>query len=47
MLDCALDLTTALNFLPLPIVQSQKLSQLNNYNVKDDQDSAIEGVSHY
>eukprot|EP00095_Tigriopus_kingsejongensis_P004426 maker-scaffold731_size105367-snap-gene-0.13 protein:Tk04426 transcript:maker-scaffold731_size105367-snap-gene-0.13-mRNA-1 annotation:"integrator complex subunit 9" len=43
MLDCGLDIGAALNFLPLPLVQSQKLQQLGAYAAKDDQDPAIEG----
>ncbi|CAB4068088.1 INTS9 [Lepeophtheirus salmonis] len=31
MLDCGLDLSTALHYLPIPLVHSQKLSNLGNY----------------
>lgn len=32
MLDCALDFSTALNFLPLGLVQSDKLAHLPSWN---------------
>jgi len=35
MLDCALDSSTVLNFMPIPLVQSAKLSQLPRYLAKD------------
>ncbi|TRY72412.1 hypothetical protein TCAL_03963 [Tigriopus californicus] len=42
MLDCGLDMGSALNFMPVPLVHSQKLQQLGNYHPKDGQDPAIE-----
>ncbi|KYO42905.1 integrator complex subunit 9 [Alligator mississippiensis] len=35
MLDCGLDMTSALNFLPLPLVQSPRLSKLPGWVLKD------------
>ena len=43
MLDCALDLSTASNFLPLPLVPSLKLNNLNVFNTRD-ADPQLEGV---
>uniref|UniRef100_A0A8D2AIR5 Integrator complex subunit 9 n=1 Tax=Sciurus vulgaris TaxID=55149 RepID=A0A8D2AIR5_SCIVU len=35
MLDCGLDMTSTLNFLPLPLVQSPRLSNLPGWSLKD------------
>ncbi|NXK53632.1 INT9 protein, partial [Chauna torquata] len=35
MLDCGLDMTSTLNFLPLPLVQSPRLSKLPGWILKD------------
>ncbi|XP_051471187.1 integrator complex subunit 9 isoform X3 [Apus apus] len=35
MLDCGLDMTSTLNFLPLPLVQSPRLSKLPGWVLKD------------
>ncbi|XP_077799488.1 integrator complex subunit 9 isoform X1 [Macaca mulatta] len=35
MLDCGLDMTSTLNFLPLPLVQSPRLSSLPGWSLKD------------
>ncbi|XP_072490917.1 integrator complex subunit 9 isoform X4 [Notamacropus eugenii] len=35
MLDCGLDMTSTLNFLPLPLVQSPRLSNLPGWALKD------------
>ncbi|XP_007476561.1 integrator complex subunit 9 isoform X2 [Monodelphis domestica] len=35
MLDCGLDMTSTLNFLPLPLVQSPRLSNLPGWTLKD------------
>ncbi|XP_074845138.1 integrator complex subunit 9 isoform X1 [Carettochelys insculpta] len=35
MLDCGLDMTSTLNFLPLPLVQSARLSKLPGWVLKD------------
>ncbi|KAB0382123.1 hypothetical protein FD755_004040 [Muntiacus reevesi] len=35
MLDCGLDTTSTLNFLPLPLVQSPRLSNLPGWSLKD------------
>ncbi|XP_026527229.1 integrator complex subunit 9 [Notechis scutatus] len=35
MLDCGLDMTSALNFLPLPLAQSPRLSKLPGWILKD------------
>ncbi|XP_053105081.1 integrator complex subunit 9 isoform X2 [Hemicordylus capensis] len=35
MLDCGLDMTSTLNFLPLPLVQSPRLSRLPGWVLKD------------
>ncbi|XP_069924318.1 integrator complex subunit 9 isoform X3 [Oryctolagus cuniculus] len=35
MLDCGLDMTSTLNFLPLPLVQSPRLSNLPCWSLKD------------
>ncbi|XP_069872866.1 integrator complex subunit 9 isoform X2 [Dipodomys merriami] len=35
MLDCGLDVTSTLNFLPLPLVQSPRLSNLPGWSLKD------------
>nr|KAF6480431.1 integrator complex subunit 9 [Molossus molossus] len=35
MLDCGLDMTSTLNFLPLPLVQSPRLSNLPSWSLKD------------
>ena len=46
MLDCALDSSTVLNFMPIPLVQSAKLSQLPKYLPKDgSSDHNLDGVS--
>ena len=44
MLDCGLDMGSAMNFLPLPLVPSQKLNSLNSWMPRDP-DSQLEGVS--
>ena len=43
MLDCALDATPVLNFMPIPLVHSAKLSQLPKVSSKDK--PALDGVS--
>ncbi|KAM7053730.1 LOW QUALITY PROTEIN: integrator complex subunit 9-like [Molossus nigricans] len=35
MLDCGLDMTSTLNFLPLPLVQSPRMSNLPSWSLKD------------
>uniref|UniRef100_A0A2K6GN23 Integrator complex subunit 9 n=1 Tax=Propithecus coquereli TaxID=379532 RepID=A0A2K6GN23_PROCO len=35
MLDCGLDMTSTLNFLPLPLVQSPRLTNLPGWSLKD------------
>ncbi|KAB1255980.1 Integrator complex subunit 9 [Camelus dromedarius] len=35
MLDCGLDMTSTLNFLPLPLVQNPRLSNLPGWSLKD------------
>lgn len=35
MLDCGLDMASVLNFMPIPLVHSAKLSQLGRYTLKD------------
>jgi hypothetical protein len=46
MLDCALDSSTVLNFMPIPLVQSAKLCQLPRYLPKDgNNDHNVDGVS--
>jgi integrator complex subunit 9 len=44
MLDCALDSSTLLNFMPIPLIQSAKLSQLPRYLPKDGEHN-LDGVS--
>ncbi|XP_057372605.1 integrator complex subunit 9-like [Daphnia carinata] len=41
MLDCGLDINSALHFLPLPLVASKRLSSLPNWIPKDAQDAAL------
>lgn len=38
MLDCGLDISSALHFLPLPIVQSKRLAGLSTYLPRDTPD---------
>ncbi|CAH1776090.1 unnamed protein product [Owenia fusiformis] len=38
MLDCGLDTTSLLSFLPIPVVPSQKLSKLSNWVAKGDKE---------
>lgn len=48
MLDCGLDLSTALNYLPLTLVQTGgegRLNQLTSFTFKDEKDVTVEGVS--
>lgn len=48
MLDCGLDINSALHFLPLPLVASKRLSNLPNWIPKDAQDAALlDGVCQY
>jgi integrator complex subunit 9 len=46
MLDCALDMSSVLNFMPIPLVQSAKLAQLPKYLPKDG-DHNFDGVSSF
>ena len=41
MLDCGLDLSPVLNFMPIPLVHSTKLSQLTRVTSKEKQ---LDGV---
>ena len=43
MLDCGLDLSPVLNFMPIPLVHSTKLSQLTRVTSKEKQ---LDGVRH-
>ncbi|GAB6018889.1 hypothetical protein CHUAL_000547 [Chamberlinius hualienensis] len=43
MLDCGLDMTTVLNFLPIPLVPNSRLSNLPMYMPRDASDSYLEG----
>ena len=43
MLDCGLDLAPVLNFMPIPLVHSTKLSQLTRVTSKEK--PALDGVS--
>ena len=45
LLDCGLDLSSTLSFLPLPLVPSAKLSSLAAYNFKDENNDNVEWVS--
>ena len=44
LLDCGLDLSSTLSFLPLPLVPSAKLSSLAAYNFKDENNDNVEWV---
>ncbi len=46
MLDCGMDMSSALHFLPLPLVQRQGQHQqrMTAFATKDGQDWGIEGV---
>lgn len=43
LLDCGLDMTTALNFLPLPLVHSGRLNSLPSWLPRDANDAIPEG----
>ena len=45
LLDCGLDLSSTLSFLPLPLVPSAKLSSLAAFNFKDENNDNVEWVS--
>ena len=44
MFDCALEMNSALNFLPLTLVPSQRLNGLNHWMPRD-ADPLLEGVN--
>ena len=45
MLDCGLDINSALHFLPLPLVTSKRLSQLSSWIPRDSPDAGqLDGV---
>lgn len=45
MLDCGLSVSSVLNFLPLPLVQSAKFQSLLNWNCRDPEIQLEDGVS--
>lgn len=45
MLDCGLSAQSVLNFLPLPLVHSSRLSNLPSWMPRDCMDSQLDGVS--
>jgi hypothetical protein len=45
MLDCGLSTQTVLNFLPLPLVPSARLNNLQGWMPRDVSDPQLEGVS--
>ena len=46
MLDCGLDINSALHFLPLPLVSSRRLAGLPNWVPRDTPDaSLLDGVN--
>jgi integrator complex subunit 9 len=47
LLDCGLDLSSVLSFLPLPLVPSTKLSSLTSHNFKDENDANVEWVTNH
>jgi hypothetical protein len=44
MLDCGLSTQTVLNFLPLPLVPSARLNNLQGWMPRDVSDPQLEGV---
>ena len=48
MLDCGLDINSALHFLPLPLVSSKRLANLPTWIPRDTQDAVLlDGVSEH
>lgn len=45
MLDCGLDINSALHFLPLPLVSSKRYSNLPTWVPRDGSDVQLDGVS--
>ena len=45
MLDCGLSVSSVLNFLPLPLVQSAKFQSLLSWNCRDPEIQLEDGVS--
>lgn len=41
MLDCGLDINSALHFLPLPLVASKRLASLPTWIPRDTQDAGL------
>lgn len=41
MLDCGLDINSALHFLPLPLISSKRLASLPTWIPKEAQDAAL------
>ncbi len=47
LLDCGLDVSSALSFLPMPLVHSAKIAALASYSFKDENDVTVEWVHVY